>query len=343
MSKFKQMVVKAVDVGYGNVKYTSLITSADVQCGIFPSIAPQISTGPDMALGLLQKRNTVEVEVNGVRYEVGKDARLAQDATHGRILDSDYSMTDTHLALLRGALFYMGAPEIDLLVLGLPVNTHQKYAAVLAKKMTGRHPVPFKGDGPQECVVHNVHVLPQPIGAFYDHTSRTGTYDKMRQQMNLLIDVGYFTLDWVVAAGSKVNTARSGATNGGMSAVLRAITDSIAKDLQIQISDVSLVEDAIRNKKNPEFFGKEVALESHKKVGKTKADVFVNTLATKVGENYDISNIIMTGGGAEFFRASIEEKFPRHNIIMADSPVFANVRGFYKAGAHFASMMAKSA
>ena len=82
-------VVRAIDVGYGNTKFTTLVTGSDIQCGLFPSLAPQASTGPDLAAGLMQRRNTVVVEVEGVKYEVGKDARLAQDASHGRVLDPD--------------------------------------------------------------------------------------------------------------------------------------------------------------------------------------------------------------------------------------------------------------
>lgn len=332
-------VVKAVDVGYGNVKYTSLVAAGDdVQCGIFPSIAPQVPNGPDMSHELLQKRNTVVVSVNGVHYEVGKDARLAVGNTFGRILDPGYCLTDTHLALLRGALFYMGAPEIDLLVLGLPVNTHQQHHRALAAKMVGEHPVPFRGENaPKSCIVKEVRVLAQPIGAFYDYTSRTGTYDKFRNQMNLLVDVGYYTVDWVVASGSKVNTARSDATNGGMSSVIRAISDAVGKELGIQISDTTLIEEAIKTGTNPVFFGEEVKLDDHIKLGRAKADMFVGNLAAVVGESFDIANIILTGGGAEFFKDSLQAKFPRHKIITTDSPVFANVRGFYRAGAQFAA------
>ncbi len=130
-------VVRAIDVGYGNTKFTTLVTGSDIQCGLFPSLAPQASTGPDLAAGLMQRRNTVVVEVEGVKYEVGKDARLAQDASHGRVLDPDYSMTAAHMALIRGAFYYMGQSKIDLLVLGLPVNTFEKYNQQLAERVIG--------------------------------------------------------------------------------------------------------------------------------------------------------------------------------------------------------------
>lgn len=337
--------VRAIDVGYGNTKFTSLITSGDIQCGIFPSLAPQANNGPDLAVGLMQKRNTVVVEVDGVKYEVGKDARLAQDASHARVLDPDYSMTDAHMALIRGALYYMQQPTIDLLVLGLPVNTFEKYSATLAKRVVGKHPVPFRGKEGQievpQVEVRNCRVIPQPIGAFFDYATRTGTYEKMRSQMNLLIDIGFYTLDWLVADGVKMINARSGAHNGGMSAILRAMADAIGQELGEQISDLSALEEAIRTGTNPLFYGKSFDITEHKKIGKAKVEQFVSALTNKVGSSMDISNIILAGGGAEFFKDVLADKFPRHEIITTRDPVFANVRGFQRAGTQFAEQLPK--
>lgn len=331
MSKNPNPIVKAIDVGYGNTKYTTLVANGDIQCGIFPSIAPHAANGPDLSAGLMQRRNTVVVEVNGIKYEVGKDAHLALEATHGRPLDLDYCMSDAHLALLRGALYYQGAPEIDLLVLGLPVNTFERYHADLEKRMLGAHPIPFRS-GETTCQVRNVRVIPQPIGAFFDHSVREGTYDRMRHEMNLLVDVGYFTLDWVVASGVKMNNARSSAEPGGMSSVLQAIAAQVGKKLGETISNLSLIEEAIRTGTNPRFYGEEYDISDDIKVGKKKAEQFLNVLVNKVGPSMDIANIILAGGGAEFFRDVLASKFPRHKIITTDDPVFANVRGFQRAG-----------
>jgi plasmid segregation protein ParM len=294
-------VVRAIDVGYGNTKYTSL-------------------------------------------YEVGKDAKLAQDATHGRILDADYSMSDPHMALIRGALYYMGQQKIDLLVLGLPVNTFEKYHQALAKRAVGRHQIPSrsKDSATTEVEVANCRVIPQPIGAFFDYASRNGTYDRMRSQMNLLIDIGYYTLDWLVADGVKMINARSGAHNGGMSAVFRTMADAIGSHLGEQISDLSIIEDAIRMGTTPRFYGKEMDITEYIKLGKAKAEQFVSVLVNKVGSAIDISNIILAGGGAEFFRDVLAEKFPRHEIITTVEPVFANVRGFQRAGTQFANQLRKA-
>lgn len=332
-----QSIVRAIDVGYGNTKFVQFYTQGgEVACSLFPSIAPQAGSGPDLTGGVFQRRNTVQIEVNGVSYEVGRDARLAQDPSYGRVLDADYSMTDAYMALVRGAIHYMGVPHLDLLLLGLPVNTHHLHQEALAARMIGVHRIPDQSGKLVDVEVRNVRVTPQPIGAFFDYSIRNNVYGRMRNQMNLLIDPGYYTLDWVVAQGVKMVNARSGAHSGGMSAILATIGEAISKDLGHQLSDYSAIDEAIRTGTQPRFFGKQRDISAHIRLGKEKARQFVSVLANKVGNaGVDIDNIILAGGGAEFFRDVIQEKFPNHELVVTEDPVFANVRGFQLAGEQY--------
>jgi plasmid segregation protein ParM len=338
-------VVRAVDVGYGNTKYVlSHQEGKDVVCRLFPSIAPQAAATKDLAAGVFSRRNTATVEVNGMRYEVGKDAELAQDTSYGRILDAEYSMSDAYMALLLGALYYMRQPRIDMLVLGLPVHLHDQLATKLRNRVVGAHVIPSPHDESQSQVmrveVATAHVIPQPIGAFLDHSIRSMAYNRMKNEMNLLVDPGYYTLDWVVARGVKMVNARSGAHPGSMSAVLRAIGDAISPALGSPITDYSEIDNAIREDRNPYFFGHEFTdFPKYLAVGRKKARQFVQVLVSKVGHGIDIQNIILAGGGAAFFRGVIEEKFPRHNIQIAGEPVYANVRGFQLAGTQFMNQL----
>lgn len=336
--------VRAIDVGYGNTKYTMFHNTGDeVVCASFPSIAPQASVGPDLSGGVFQRRNTHVIEIGGVRYEVGKDARLAQDASYGRILDPAYSLTDTYLALVRGAIAYMEVPHIDVLVVGLPVNTFEANQAALTARVAGQHRIPNGNDGWRNVEVADVKVLPQPIGGLFDHAVRNNLYGRMKSQMNLLIDPGYYTLDWVVAQGLKMINARSGAHSGGMSAVLSAMGEAISRKLGEQLTDYSAIDDALRNGTNPRFFGREFPIAEFIELGKAKARQFVAVLANKVGSGADIDNIVLVGGGANFFRDVLQEKFPNHQIIIASDPMFANVRGFQYAGEQMANAAAFAA
>ena len=335
-------VVRAVDVGYGNTKFVMEHEHGkEVVCSLFPSLAPHASHGADLGAGVLKRRNTVVVDVEGVRYEVGKDSHLAQDASHGRILDTTYPTSDPYLALVRGALFYMGEAEIDLLVLGLPVTNFMAYKDKITERVVGKHLIPnlksmAMGDeaSPEmvEVEVKKVAVFPQPLGAFFDYSIRENLYKDMKSQVNLIIDPGYFTLDWLLAQGIKPIDARSGGHDGGMSAILNTIGESVSKKVGARISDLSIIDNAIRTGKPPRFFGQEMDISEHINEGKAKARQFVSVLANKVGNGIDVDNIILAGGGAEFFKEAIQDKFPKHRLIITKDPVFANVRGFQIAG-----------
>lgn len=108
-------MVRAIDIGYGNTKFVAGHSHGmEIQCSIFPSIASHAAAGANLGGGVFQRRNTVRVSVDDVVYEVGKDARLAQDASYGRALTPDYCLSDAYLALVRGAIFNMDVPNIDL-------------------------------------------------------------------------------------------------------------------------------------------------------------------------------------------------------------------------------------
>lgn len=349
MTTENKLVIRSIDVGYGNTKFVDQHhRGSDIVCSLFPSIAPQASSGPDLTGGVLTRLDTVTVEVDGLYYEVGKDAKLAKDTSYGRILDTAFSTSAQYLALVRGALFYMRQDVIDMLVVGLPVNTLETYREVLTSRLVGEHPIPVMVRGNEQAwvpsketrkvVVKAVRVMPQPIGAFFDYSIRSKKYKEMRDQMNLIIDPGFFTLDWVVAEGTKVMIPRSGAHPGGMSAILNTMAESIGSKIGSQITDVSAIDDALRHGRNPRFYGREFDISEEIRLGKEKARQFVNILANKVGGNgVDIDNIVMGGGGAAFFKDVIEEKFPKHSIVVTEDPVFSNVRGFQIAGQQWAT------
>jgi plasmid segregation protein ParM len=104
----------------------------------------------------------------------------------------------------------------------------------------------------------------------------------------------------------------------------------------VQLNSYSAIDDALRLGTPARFFGKDFDLTPFLGLGKEKARQFVSALASKVGVPNDIDNILLSGGGASFFLEALQERFPRHQITFADEPVFANVRGFQRAGEQWA-------
>lgn len=70
-------VIRAIDVGFGNTKFSwSLSLGGEVQCKVFPSIAP-LAAAFDISGGVIGRRDTTVVLVDGNAYEIRPDVAKA--------------------------------------------------------------------------------------------------------------------------------------------------------------------------------------------------------------------------------------------------------------------------
>ena len=162
-------IVRALDVGYGNVKFVKKHEFIEdmVRCDMFPSKSPAATEG-DIGEGTLKPRDTVFIEINKVRYEVGYDVTLAQGANdESGNFSKDFVRSDGYMARVLGALHYMFQsiePDyIDTLVVGLPVNNMQA-KHYLKDKLKTKHTLP----NGREITIKDVRVFEQPLGAFFN-------------------------------------------------------------------------------------------------------------------------------------------------------------------------------
>jgi plasmid segregation protein ParM len=320
--------IRAVDVGYGNTKYvnTTAETHEHIHCGLFPSIV-SVCSGHDLSDGVIAKRNTVRVIVGDNKYEVGPDAELALRTHSSRVLHNNFAETPEYLALLRGALTYMQLSQIDLLVVGLPVSWLTAKSSALKSSLQGVHPI----DHEEFVHVEKVLVLAQPVGGLIYHTLSTGTYARLRESRSLVIDPGFFTVDWLVVDGIQPIVNRCGSHPGGTSAVLRKLAESLSQEQLIDLNDLQLLDRALRTGVL-NLFGRQVHLTKHLNAARHVTDEVVNAMTNSVGDGHDIDLIVLVGGGAEFYRPAISRRFPRHHVHVVPDAVFANVRGFQIAG-----------
>jgi plasmid segregation protein ParM len=289
-------LVRAIDVGYGFVKYVTLVDGRKIHCNSFPSLAPPAGR-KDLAEALGKKRNTVEIEADGLRFEVGPDAALAQGTFVGRNLDDDYCLTPAYLALVRGALHYMRVDSIDLLVVGLPVSTFASKRAALKARLLGSHPLPER-----EVLVREVLVLSQPHGALGTYGLAHRNYREVAGEVNLVIDCGSRTFDWLVAKGFHAVDQKSRAVNRGMIDVVDAIAEQLAQHLGAPFSDFEKIDRALRTGTRPTIMGKTVDLEPYLPAARKIAQDAVQELRRRVDAATDIDNIVLAGGGAFFFK-----------------------------------------
>ncbi|WP_298138319.1 PRTRC system protein D [Acidiferrobacter sp.] len=318
--------IRAVDVGYGNIKFVVSRSENEIGCKMFPAIAP-VAANLDLATGLDMSRDTVRVDVNGVLYEVGPQARLALRGQHIRILHGDFSRTAEYMALTRGALAYMHVPEISLLVVGLPVSLMHSRAQSLARELQGFHAV---GDG-HGVHVHHVWVLAQPLGSLLSYAMGTASYQGLAEQVNLVIDVGFGTVDWLTSIGIQAMPERTGSFSGGTHAILQSMARGLSETLQVDYADISAIDRAL-GRGRLVVGGREVDLAPHWRRAQARIQEAVNAIANGVGNALDVNNIVLTGGGAKFYESAIRKHFPTPRLILAQDPIFANVRGFQIAG-----------
>lgn len=322
----KKTVVVGVDVGHGNTKYVVNSDDKSVECNHIPSRAP-LATCIDLAGETIHARNTMQVPVGNQVYEVGPDVNLSIATVSTQILHQSYTQSPEYLALAKGAVRATGKSKIDLLVTGLPVSQLSTKSKTLSSMLKGSHDL-----GNNISVdIKNVLVIAQPVGGLIDHAITNNFYDQMRRETNLVVDMGFYTLDWVVAVGIQPNAVRSGSFAGGIHQFLKNISQQISKDFSIDFNDISALDTGLRSGIF-RLSGKEIELTKYILNARPALDESVNAMMNSTGPGTDIDNIILVGGGASILKPAIHHSFPTHNIHMAEASIYSNVRGYQRVG-----------
>lgn len=325
-------IIEAIDVGYGNTKHTTGKILDMPTCSMFPSYTTRFIESKAEVKEINQDLNTVTVDVNGMKYRVGDDIHHAIKPSHSKSLNTDYAKTDNYMALLKGALLRMGHDEIDLLVLGLPVSVFN--SANIKNELVAKVKGKQKLTDEKSVIVHDVWVLPQPFGGLLDFASSKEVIDRIDNEYTLIIDPGYFTLDWWTTFGiKKPQIEMNGSFNGGVSAYLTAIADAISADLNRTVTDLWVLDEAIREGRNPKIGPTVVELKKYLPFGDAVINEAVDALANNISVNSNrINNIVLVGGGAHIFKSALDAKFPEYTIHIPKDHIYSNVRGFQIAG-----------
>lgn len=327
-------VVAAIDLGYGFTKFTAGKDAAGkIICKSFPSMAAA-ARKKTLGAGVFQERDTINVSFNGMEYEVGQDVELAMGGWSARVLDLNYTTSDTYQALMRGALKMMAIKRIDVLVLGAPISNFDEVKKHLVDHYTGTIQIDHDNNSVE---IAKVVVVPQPLGGFAYFAKDANTYATLRDEASLIIDPGYFTLDWLVSRGTIQQADRSGAFPGGVSAIIRALADAVTAQCGGDVNSVALwgrIDRCLFSTTKKSFFydGREWVLGEYAAAMRTVVNQAVSAMVSKVGNPRDISNVIMIGGGAKYFVEAVRKHFPKHAIKITDSNRYANVQGFFTIG-----------
>lgn len=329
MTAANPKTVRAQDLGWGYTKYShSDIDTGALGFSSFPSLAPR-HTGIDLSMSILGKRDTLVVTVDGTKYEVGPDSADLDTNDASRNLNEQYIHTEQYRAVFYGALAYTGEPVIDLLVVGLPLsNMHN--AEKLKAVVVGTHKV----TDTFTVTVKNALVLPQPLGGLFFCMSlkdKNPAFEFLVEEVNLVIDPGFLTFDFLLSNGEKVIENRSGSHTGGVSKVLRSISESISAKFGIRYENFAAIDKGLRRRKI-KINGAVEELAEHIRDTRSVLEASVNSMRNIVGDGSDIDNIILLGGGGAIYQKTIEQYYPKHKLIVLEDGQTANVRGYQLGG-----------
>lgn len=356
-------VARAIDAGFGVIKFSRAATTDEANSATgsvtfdsFMSIALDASVG-EADVALARKRDTVTVEYAGQSYEVGKGIEHGLVANDfGRDMTDAYYKSGSYHALMRGALAYMGDPEIDTLVLGLPMNHYENKAQVAALKAayTGR----IELGGGRHVDVKQTLVHPQPFGAYIALGSELdGINAALRQYPQcgikplngvaelaglnvLIVDPGEFTLDWLVMnKGGYAQRVSSAAGDAGRFRVIREVMVVLEAKLNrpIGASFFADVDRALRNKTPFRIGGQSFDLstpEYQAVIKKAVEDPVRQLLESLRGADDRIDLIAVLGGSPAEVAAAIRAARPLIPLYCPvektgqASTLFANLRGF---------------
>lgn len=325
-----ERIVRAVDVGRGNVKFIAAAKSGELKCEMFPAEAHPAEVVHELD-GWGPRRKTVSIPVGKLVYEVGPDARLAADVFNANVLQHDrYCESDEYLALMLGAVHYMDVPAVDLLIVGLPVATFKlrKVVAALERRIEGEH---LLGAG-RRVTIGKVKAVPQPAGALMSYGLLQNRLAEVRRERSLIVDPGRRTFDWLVTQGMQQIEKRSSSVNRGMFDVVQSIADGIGRSTSSQFRDHDAIDWALRTRKKLVVYQRDYDIEQHLPLARKIPEQAVAEMMRYVGDAGDIKNILLVGGGAFFFKPALKAAFPHHTISELKDPIFANVRGFQYAG-----------
>lgn len=326
-----QPEVCAVDVGFGFVKYRNGKGNPQKVPLI---VSPYRKSKEGLATGESPQTAIVKTEIILGEYRfVGPGIISTLPANPGQcIMNDDFSKTSDYLALLRGALTLMDVTAVSVLQLALPLTTYFTHADDLKKAMVGPHSLYKSSKEKYTCFVYRVEVAARPIGAYANFLRYRKIQGVAVGNNSLIIDVGYFTLDWVVATGNQISDERSGSTKGRMSVVVRTIMNALNEEHKVSINAglAQQIEEALgTDNLTIKFYGEKVDFAKY--IVNVQDDVVdhINVVVDAVGSAQDISDIVLCGGGAKLFTPHFKKRYPKNIITCRADSQFEVVNGLY--------------
>lgn len=323
------MNVLGIDIGYSNLKLAYGPQGAEPKVLLRPAgAAPADRLGEK--IGGNGEEDFLRVLVNGEPFVAGLSPDRAE--LWSRELHEDYPSTNSYRALFHAGLLLSELDQIDLVVTGLPVNQYlnPELRERLAAQMQGEHQITPR----RKITVSKVKVVPQPVGGFVDHVWSLQDATEIEDSRVLVVDPGFFSVDWVLISNGELRRQSCGTSLEASSVILDEAVRLIAEDFGGNVGRERL-EHTLRNGHDQvRLFGERVDVAPYLTKAADKVGPIVSTRLRESlrKENASADMVLLVGGGAGFFELAIKDAFPQLKVSTPDTPVFANVRGFWRMG-----------
>ena len=301
--------ILSIDLGYSGVKYY-FKRKGKVISGKIPTAVKKIDS---------EDFYDDEVfEYGGSKYLIGEDA-----------VGKDVNISLNAETLIKNApLFVYAVLKInniehkDLsLITGLSLKDYSDKREALIEILKD-----FKVN--DEQIKLDVSILPQGRGIAYDYFSK-----KPQEDLALILDVGYNTLDFIAIKKDKLSIEDSFANTNGINIILNRLQYELSSKHSIERTTTELNE-AIYDKTikhRGEIIDFSDAL---KEITKD----YISNIKKNISEKDDVlaraDILLLGGGGAYILRAinddDLQKMFNFKNIVFVDEPYeFSNARGYY--------------
>lgn len=322
------MNILGIDIGYSNLKLAFGPKGESPKTHLRPAGAAPADRFGARFDGKAHE-DFLHVMVDGQEFIAGVSPDRAE--MWSRSLHADYPSSASYKALFHAGLLLSEMDRIDMLVTGLPVSQYldETRKKAVAEQMQGAHQVTPR----RTVTVEKVKVIPQPVGGLLDYISQEDA--DIEDARVLVVDPGFFSVDWVVIANKDLHRRSSGTSLNASSVVLEEASRLIAKDYGSAINTETL-ENAIRSGKPTVLvLGQRVDIAPYiEQAARTVGHVVVESIQKSLRtESKGPDLVVLVGGGAMFFRDAVQEAFPRLKVATPKEPVFSNARGFWLMGA----------
>lgn len=321
MNNENSRTIRALDIGYGLIKFTRSHLRADssLDFGSFPTYA-------EIAFSEMCAPTRFTVTAERVRFCMGPESITFSRAMALQFLESSFFDSTHCIALAIGAIASMKIPRdgvVDVLAVGLPIGVMGSESAVktLEVRLLGDHEIPnLDADGYRRITIRKIKFFGQQDAGSQALQTANKVIGVTPHQNNLYIDVGYVNLSWLIKSEQKAVGTKSNSIIGGvtdlMEVMLQEMHPSAFKDLRIRKS----LDDAM-NRNIPCIMvgGQQFEIAKYLPILEARVSENVSQILANLVRVKKIGKVYMSGGGAWIYHRKIVEVFPEQTIVAPHS------------------------